>query len=353
MVDQKKLEQFLKILIVLSIASEVSIIPKKNETIVNIKSLLKCINFIKNIFVKKLESKNEYTENEKKIFINIFNFIHDYIIGYSNQKPINIINKSYLSLNESFNSSFFDLIILITKINDNEVNDSYIELFSNIYAFSFKSANLMDLMIEMIQSFFKLNFGESNNNNDNYIIQELNKSIFLIKLLKGLIDKEEKILKEDPIFLKSGLLLGDEKCFISSEIGDLRNNFTLIFGFCLYENCYDKNEIKEWTLINIRDKKKEESQIKIWLEQTDNLGQYTLLVSIKNIVYKTFCTILSKKTYDFRFCFYEDFSSKKLKIHYKCDKEPIKEIDEININLSLNDDNYNIYIGCDIDNSFF
>ena len=353
-VDEKKLELFLKFLIILSITSQVNLIPNKNGTIVNIMPLLECINIIKNIFKKKLEFQNEFTENEKKIIINVFNFIHDYIIGSSNQKPMNIINKSYLSLNESFTSSFFNLIILISIINDNEVNDSSIELFSNIYAFTFNSSNLKNRIMKIIQSFFKVNIKEEdNNNNINYTIPDLNKSIFLIKLLKELINKEEKLLKEDPIFLRSGLLLGDEKCSLSGEIGDLKSNFTLIFGFCLYENCNKNNKIKGWTLINIRDKKKEESQIKIWLKPTDILGQYTLLISIKDIVYKTFCIILSKKTYAFEFNFYEEFTSKKLKVHYQCEKEPIKEIDEINNIISFNDDNYNIYIGSDIDTSFF
>ena len=66
---------------------------------------------------------------------------------------MNIINKSYLSLNESFTSSFFNLIILISIINDNEVNDSSIELFSNIYAFTFNSSNLKNRIMKIIQSF--------------------------------------------------------------------------------------------------------------------------------------------------------------------------------------------------------
>ena len=353
LVDEKKFELFLKYLIVSSITSEVSIKPNKNKTIVNIMTLMECINIIKNIVLKK---KSEYIENEKKMIINVLNFMNDYIIGFSNQKPKNIINKSYLSLNKSFTSSFFDLMILIANINDIKVNNSSLELFSNIYAFSFNSANLLNRIIKSIQSFFKLNIKEEDiNNNINYIIDELNKSNFLIKLIKGLNDKEEKTLKEDPIFLRSGLLLGDEKCCLSGELGDLKSNFALIFGFCLYENCNQNYEIKEWTLINIRDKKteKEESQIKIWLKKTKLLDQYTLLVSIKDIVYKTSCTIFPKKTYIFAFSFYEEFTSKKLKIYYQCDKEPINEINEINNILSFNDENYNIYIGCDIDTSFF
>ena len=369
LIEEKKLELFLKFLIVSSITSEVNIIPKKNENLINIMLLTDCIIIIKNIFLKKLEFRNELTENEKKFILNIFNFIHDYIIDYSNQKPMNIINKSYLSLNESFTSSFFDLIFLIAKVGNNEINDLSIELFSNIYSFSFSSSNLMNRITKIIQSFFKFNTQQSdlidytvfsffehikeenNNYNINYTIAELNKSIFLIKLLEGLITKEEKAIKEDPIFLRSGILLGDEEYCISGEVAQLRSNFSLIFGFCLYKDCNKNNEKKELTLINIMDKNNKKSLIKIWLQQTDILDQYTLLFSIKDITYKSFNKIFSKKSYIYEFNFYEDSKNKKLKIHYKCDKEPIKEIDEIHNIPYFNDESNYIYIGCDIDNS--
>ncbi len=57
------------------------------------------INSIKLSFNKIYESKNTFTEGQEKLINSIILFFKENIIDYSNQKPISIINKSYLSFN--------------------------------------------------------------------------------------------------------------------------------------------------------------------------------------------------------------------------------------------------------------
>ena len=345
-INDNKWEICLKYLIILSISLKPNEEPNKNDNILNIFFFKECINKIKVIFNKIYESQTKFTERQEKLINNIILFIKENLIDYSNQKPINILNKSYLSYNDFYTSSLIDLVFIISKMKNFEIFNNFIELLSNIYAFAFRYNNLMNPIIKILEPLFiNLNLKAIEEINN-----ELNISNFPIKLLNGLIDKEAKIKKEDATFLKSGFYLGNKICGLSSEIDYLGDDFLIIFGFSLHEINIHKNNIKEWTLINIRNNKDKdkESQIKIWLSLDENLkDQYNLLVSIKNKDYQTKIKIVSKKTYIFSF----NFKKKKLKIFYTCNSDsfPIQELDEINIQ-NFNTENTNIYIGCDINN---
>ena len=349
-IDENKLELSLKFLIILSISLKRNEEPNKNDKIVNMMFFKECINTIKIVFNKIYESQKKYTENQEKLLNNIIIFIRNNIIDYSNKKPISIINKSYLSHNDYYTSSLIELIFIISKMNNSEIINNFLELLTNIYSFSFRYNNMMSPLIKMLEPLLtNINIKQLEEIND-----EIKISKFPLQLLNGLIEKEAKILKEDPTFLKSGFYLGNKICGISSEIDSLGDDFLLIFGFSLHEINNEINKIKEWTLINIRNKEKDkDSQIKIWLSQIENINnQYNLLVSIKNKVFPTKIKIISKKTYIFSFHFIKSLTSKKLKICYtsESDSFPINEIDEISIQ-NFNTDNTNIYIGCDINNS--
>ena len=346
---ENNLELSLKLLITLSISLKTNEEPNKNDKIVNMMFFKECINTIKIVFTKIYESQKKYTENQEKLLNNIILFIRENVIDYSNKKPISIFIKSYLSHNDYNTSSLIELIFIISKMNNIEIINNYIELLTNIYSFSFRYNNMMSPLIKILEPLL-ININKKQLDEINY---EINISKFPIQLLNGLIEKEATILKEDPTLLKSGFYLGNKISGISSELDSLGDDFLLIFGFSLHEINNDLNKInkrKEWTLVNIRNKEKDKaSQIKIWLSQIENIdNKYNLLISIKNKVFQTKIIIVSKKTYIFSF----HFIKKTLKICYtsQSDAYPINEIEEINIQ-SFNTNNTNIYIGCDINNS--
>ena len=340
--NNNQFEISLKFLLILSISFRRDEKPNKNDRIENMMFFKECIEKLKLVYHKIYESTKTFSLEQENIFNNILLFIIDSIIAYSNQKPISIINKSYLSHNDYYTTSLIDLIFLISKMKKREVINTFIELLKNIYCFSFRYNNLMNPMIKILEPLFiNINFKTIDD-----IDKELNIVEFPLKFLIGLIEKEENILKEDPTFLATGFYLGNKVCGISGEIEKLKEEYLLIFGFSLHEINNQINNIKEWTLINIRNNKDKESQFKIWLSQINgSRDEYSLMISSKNDNKKTKIVIKSKKTYIFSFL----IKSKKIKICYTCESDayPIHDTDEIDIK-NFNTENTTMYIGCDI-----
>ena len=345
-IEDDNFEIFLKFLIILSISKKE--IVNKNDNLANTMFLKECINIIKKVYQKIYETQNEYTEKQEKIINNIILFIRENIIDYSNNKPINIINKSFLSNNDYYTTSIIDIVFIISKMKKIEITDNLIELLANIYSFSFKYENMMNSIIKILEPLLiNLNIKKLE-----VINSELNISNLPIKLLNKMNEKEEMILKEDATFLKKGFYLGNKVCGICGEIDDLKEDFMLIFGFSLQEINNQIHNIKEWTLINIRNDKND-SKLKISLSEIDNIkNQYNLIIKTLKKSYKTQIIVLSKKTYIFSFNVTSSFTGgTSLKIYYtngsSSDDPKINEIEKLSID-SLNDKNYKIFIGCDI-----
>lgn len=347
-IDDDKFEIFLRLLIILSITSKKE---KENENkidnIANTMFLKECINIIKKVYQKIYETQNKFTEKQEKVINNIIIIIRENVITYPNEKAINIINKSFLSNNDYYTTSIIDLIFIISKMKNMEIIDNLKELLANIYLFSFKHESMMNSIIKILEPLLiNLNIKKLEDINS-----ELNISNFPIKLLNKMNEKEEMILKEDPTFLKKGFYLGNKVCGICGEIGDLKEDFMLIFGFALQEINKQKNNIKEWTLINIRNDKNE-SKLKISLLEIGNLNnQYNIIIKTPKKSYNTQIIVLSKKTYIFSFNFYSSFKGINLIIYYTdgsgSDNPTINEIEKLSID-NFYDKNCKIYIGCDI-----
>ena len=346
-IKENQLEAFLQFLIILSLGMNSNEAPNSNDNIINVMFLVQSIKLIKKIFNKISKIQKTFTKEQETLMNNIIIFIKDKVIAYSDLKPINVINKYFLSNNDRFTTSLMDLIYIIVKMKDNQINNNFIELISNIYMFSFGYENMMLQMLKIIEPLLM----NMNKKSIEEIDSELNIIHFIFDFINELIKREDILFKEEPL-LREGFFLGNKICGISSELDNIEDDFVLIIGFCLYEKYNKANDIKEWTLINIRTKdnkdKDRTSQIKIWLSKIDKSdGQYNLKVSVKNEAFNTGIIINSKKTYIFAFNF---FKNKKLKISY-IDKseENINKSNEITLQ-KFNVDNTNIYIGCDIYN---
>ena len=273
---------------------------------------------------------------------NIIIYIKNNIIESSNHKSLNIINKNFLSNNNFVTNCLFDMIFLISKTKDEQITKNYIELLTNIYAFSFRYDNLMVQLLKSIKPLLININQKSINDMDN----ELNIINVLLYFMKELIKKEEDILKKE-ILLKEGFFMGDKYCGISSEIDFLEDEFSLMFGFNLYDNKISfNNDKKELSLINIKSKDNI-SQIKIWLSKVSNSNdEYNLMISDKNKMNNTGIIIKSNSNYIFSFNF---IKNTKVTIYY-ISNDNNNEINKTkDIKLKFNIDNCaNIYIGCDI-----
>ena len=342
-IKEDHLEALLKFVIILSMANNNSKVPNMNDNITNMMFLVQSIKIIKLIFNKLFQSKQQLKERQKELMKNIITFIKDKIIGYSDNKPLNIINKLYLANNDYYTTSLLNLNNIMTQIRDEQIKKIYIELLTNIYIFSFRYDNLMTNLLKIIEPLFlnidKKDFREINN--------ELYKITIILGFINELIKREDKTLQSEPL-LREGFFLGNKVCGITSDIDVLEDEFSLIFGFCLYETNSSK-AIKEWTLINIRSKenknKEKISQIKIWLSKKDNSDkEYKLNISDQRQNHDTNIIIKSKQNYIFAFNFVKN---KRVKISHICDGSgKINKTKEIN--LKFNIDNTYLYIGCDI-----
>ena len=344
-IDEEHLETFFKFLIILSTSSSNTKPGNVNDNINNAMFLVQSIKALKMIFNKIYLTKNEFNEKQEQLMNNIIIFFKSYIIDYYDQKPINALNKFFLSNNDYYTTSLINLGLIISKMKNNQLKSNFIELITNIYEFSFRNDNLMNQLLKLIEPILL--------NLDKKTLKEINSEIDLIHLIlcfmTELFKKEKQILSREPL-LKEGFFLGNKVCGISSEIDTLEDEFSLIFGFCLSEKYNPDKEIKEWTLINIKSKvnnkeKVKIPQIKIWLSKIINSNnQYNLMISDKNQNHNTNIIIKSKSSYIFSFNFVKN---KKVKISYICEQsQEIKKIKDIN--LKFNIDNTHIYIGCDV-----
>ena len=196
LIDDKKLEITLKLFIILSISSNCNEKPKKNDKIENMMFFSESIHILKDIYNKIFSIQNNFTTEQENVMNNIFLFIKDNIIGYSNYKPINIINKSYLSHNEFYTSSIIELIFVVAKMKNPEIINNFIDLLTNIYAFSFRYDNMMNPLLKILEPLL-MNIKMKNFEDIKY---DLNISIFPIKFLKALIEKEQTIKQNDSNF---------------------------------------------------------------------------------------------------------------------------------------------------------
>ena len=229
-INEEHLEAILKFLLILSMSSKNEEAPNMNDNIENMMFLVQAIKIIKIIFNKIYQSKKEFNKKQKELMNNIIIFLKNNIIGYSGLKPLNIINKFYLSHNDYYTTSLMDLAYITIKMKDDKIKKNFCELLTNIYIFSFKYENLMSQLLKLIEPLL-LNIDKKYKEEINSEIEIIN---FILCFIKDLNKREEKLLKEEPI-LREGFFMGNKHCGISSEIDSLEDDFSLMFGFCLCE----------------------------------------------------------------------------------------------------------------------
>ena len=84
------------------------------------------------------------------------------------------------------------MIFLIVKTKDEQIIKNFIELLTNIYAFSFRYDNLMVQLLKSIKPLF-ININQKSIND---MEDELNIINVILYFMKDLIKREEDILKK-------------------------------------------------------------------------------------------------------------------------------------------------------------
>ena len=150
LINEEKLESYIKCLITLS-KSINNKVDKNNDNIQNSIFLINGVKLFKIIVYKLLKTNKDLNVQQKKFMSNIIIYIKNNIIESSNHKSLNIINKNFLSNNNFVTNCLFDMIFLISKTKDEQITKNYIELLTNIYAFSFRYDNLMVQLLNLIK----------------------------------------------------------------------------------------------------------------------------------------------------------------------------------------------------------
>ena len=273
--DLEQLEILLKILIIFSINNSHNIEIKEDNKLENIMYLKQCLKIIKNIY------KNNTSKEEQILLIDIFKFINSIIcISDNKNNYINYTNKFYMINNDHKTTKLLSLMNIIHKINNEQLNEAYFNLLSNIYYFQFNYNNLnwpfYKLLEPSLVNIHKKNYSE--------ILNEISFPEFQLNFIKYLINKERDFIKDNPCIFKNGFYFGDNNnnnnSGIVAYIGQLQDNFILTFGFKLIIKNEQINE-KEFILLQFKNKNDYKTHFKISIMKKNNSYNFTI-ISNKN-----------------------------------------------------------------------
>jgi hypothetical protein len=316
--------------------------PKEKGEIINYIFFDSCIHLIKEVFNNILLKRNEYTKDQENIINNIILYIKDNILINGNLNEIAYLNKNYLTRNQSKAVLLIDLYFEISKGLSKKIKNNIIDLLSNIYSFKYEA--IMRPMMRQLEPLF-INIKQKN-------IEQLKDEINVVdnslSLINSLIDKEEKILKKHPCFLKQGFYFGNEISGLVCCSIFLGDEFTFILGFMV-----ESNEEKEMTLFNIITKDKK-NKLRFYLSKNYNnndIGNYGVFIEEKNNHEFTEITvdIGSFNIFSIHFKIRGIFQSSVIRIN--CAKDEIMENSEIEYELKNKNikNECNLYFGCEID----
>jgi hypothetical protein len=284
-IDINILEMTFKIFILFTINDNLEIKEKNDiENIMYLKICLKIINII---------YKNKSSEEEQNLLINILKYINENIClsDYYNKNNtpnnemcfLNYTTKFYMLNNDNKTTQLLNLMLIIHKMNNPDLNKAYFELISNIYYLHYSYNNF----IWPIYSFLEPSLANIDTKSYSEISSEISLLKFQLDLTNYLNEKERIIMKQHPSILKNGFYFGEKSNNgIYAEIGNMKdNNIIITFGFKLIVN-NNMSKGKEYTLIQFKKKKKNSPSL--------------LTINIKNVsgVYYLSLYIGKKKVYD-------------------------------------------------------
>ena len=343
-------EEFLKFLLFLSLAKKIENKPMEKDEISNMMFFKSCINVLKKVFNKLFILQNEYTQRQEELLNNIIIYINKNILGYcdkSNDQKYS--NKIFLSNNDYKTTLLIDLTYIISKTKKNYIKDSFINLLSDIYHFSFNYDNCMKPTLQLLEPLF-INI---NKKEISQIEHELKIADFGLSFFNSLIDKENKIKKQKSCILKQGFYFYSENSGIICEFNSLENEFIIMLGFQV-----ESNELDSILLFDILNTKTFNSLIKFYLMKTYDNNSYEMFGENSKNEMSTKINIFVGKTYIFAFHFKIKgiMQSSTIKINYvrddrnsdKKEKKPnVLSGVELKIK-NIKNENLTMFIGCEM-----
>ena len=346
-ISDEHFESILKFLLSLSYAKNIEKEPIKNDEITNIMFFKCSINLIKIVFNKLNIMQNDFTQRQEQLINNIIIFINENILGSSYEGiNLNYINKIFLSENDSITSLLLDLSYIISKIKSDDIKNNFINLITDIYSFSFKYNNGMRQTLQLLEPLF-INI---NKKKLNQIKNEINISDLTLSFINSLISKEKIITKKNTCMLRQGFYFGNEYGGITYDLDFLENEFIIMFGFSV-----EPNNLDSILLFDIRNQKKNISQIKFYLSKTINNNIYDMIAADSTNEMSTKINIHIGKTYIFVIHFITKKHSCSVKINYIKSSEKLNKGDsqkQINSGKdfkikNFKNENLSLFFGCE------
>ena len=294
-IDDDFLESLLKFNLFLSLSTSIKKIPNEKDEIINMMFFNNCIHLIKDIFNKLYIAGYEYTEKQEDLIDHIILFINNKILGSLDKKhDIRIINKKLLSKNDYKTSALLNLSYIISKTKSESLEKNYINLLTDIYAFSFKLDNCMNPNLQLLSPLF-INIQKKN---IKQIKNEIKLSDISLSFINSVIQKENSVIRKNPLLLRQGFYFGNNSSGITCEINPFENDFIIMLGFEL-----ESNDLESMILFDIWNKSNK-SIIKFYIEKTINNDIYELMSHIESQgITSTRVNIYAKTSYIFIFHF--------------------------------------------------
>ena len=348
-INDNILEEILKLMLLCSIAKKIEKKPLEKDEITNMMFFTAAINLIKLVYIKLYIIQNEYTKRQEELLDNVIKYINYNILGSNTkEEKQNYLNKVFLSRNDYKTSFLIDLSSIISKSKSNDIKNSFINLLTDIYSFSFKYKNCMRPTLQLLSPLF-INI---NKKDLNEIKNDLNISDFTLSFIDSLVKKEKQLLKLSPCMLKQGFYLGNELSGIICEFNTFESDFIIMIGFKI-----ESSTLENMMLFDIMSAKTDLSQIKFYLLKTMNNNTYELFCEDTKTQLSTKINVIVGKTYIIAFHFKMKglMQQSIIKINYVRDEQnPVKEKYKANI-LSgrelkiknIKEDNLCMYIGCE------
>jgi hypothetical protein len=243
--------------------------------------------------------------------------------------------------NDNKTTQLLNLMPIICKINNPDVNNSFFELISNIYCFQMTYRNFY----WPFYSFLEPLLVNIDTKSYSQISDEVSFLKFQSNLIKYLNEKEIIILKESPNMLKNGFYFGDKNNNgIIAEIDKMPDDIIISFGFKLI---IKKNEPTKRENILVQFKtKNENSPALLKINILNKLNKYYLSLITKREKEYDGTEIIPYKYYIFSL----HFKQAKCYFRFICDDIPIQIFFDINKKIDFTPvDNLILCVGCDIE----
>ena len=191
-INIEDLEILLKMFVLFSINNYNNMDIRENNDLQNIMYLKESLKIIKIIY------QNDSSQEEQNLLIRIFKYINNNIC-YSdkNNTTLNYANKFYMINNDHNTTKLLDLMNVIHKINNNDINNEYFELLSNIYMFQINYNNLSWPFYKLFEPLL-INIDTKNYSS---LLNEISFPEFQLNFIKYIISKERTFIMKNPCIL--------------------------------------------------------------------------------------------------------------------------------------------------------